>query len=84
MPVIGGSRAPEESTWNADGVWQRQAGDPPVYVPKGYSGSADESQGSFVTDKRDKKRFFIPSGGAGGISEAVLRNDAYSNSGGRP
>jgi len=73
------SRRPgAESKWNNVGVWKKVGENPPTYLPRECSTKVlrVSSRGSWITDKRDGKRFFIPAGGSGGLSESVLCGDA--------
>jgi hypothetical protein len=51
-----------ESEWNALGVWQRVADEPPTYIPKGYPITAPRGveQGTWLVDQRDGKQLFVP------------------------
>lgn len=72
------SQPRSESGWNNLGVWRQVGENPPTYLPRGCSTKVlrVSSHGNWITDKRDRKRFFVPAGGSGGLSESVLCNDA--------
>lgn len=67
-----------EADWNHDKLWYRIADAPPTYLPKGYSRgrSLGPNAGSWMVDKRDGKRIFIPKGGVGDIPEGTYRSVA--------
>lgn len=69
---------PTESQWNAVGLWQRVAENPPTYIPQGYSPTAprDTQHGQWFTDERDGKKIFAPHSGANGFSGQVLGAEA--------
>lgn len=75
-------RSLPEQEWNAEGIWRRVADAPATYIPSDYPAAAPRtpSEGEWLTDERDGKRFFVPAGGVSGLSEAVLRKDAIKNS----
>ena len=75
-----------ESEWNVDRLWYRVEDDPPTYLPRGYGRARSRSPnaGTWITDKRDGKRLFVPKGGANGLPEAVLRAEARNATGGGP
>jgi hypothetical protein len=81
-PVVGAfermGKPPAELDWNSSGVWYRVAGEPAVYLPKGYAADRPrtEQAGSWVVDQRDGKRLFVPFSGANGFSYDVLRAEA--------
>jgi hypothetical protein len=67
-----------ESQWNRPGLWQRVADTPPTYIPVGYPRSAPrtEKEGTWVVDKRDSKRLFVPNTEVNGIGAGVLMGEA--------
>lgn len=71
-------KSPPEAEWNAVGLWQRVAEQPPTYIPRGYPATAprDDRSGQWFSDKRDGKQVFAPHSGANGYSGAVLRAEA--------
>jgi len=69
-----------ESEWNGTRVWRRISDHPPTYLPFGYGSSlpCNERTGTWVVDKRDGKRLFVPNNGVNGYSHAVLMADAQA------
>lgn len=67
-----------ESEWNAQGLWQRVADQPPTYIPKGYPVSAprDDDHGLWLVDARDGKRVFAPRTKVGNTTPGVLLGEA--------
>lgn len=67
-----------ESKWNRARIWQRVRDDPATYLPVGYPKGAprEDSQGEWVVDKRDEKRFLIPHEGVDSWSRNVLFGEA--------
>lgn len=74
--VKGGKKPLPEAAWNSERTWKRVADQPPTYVPYLYKGGID-GPGEWVADERDGKRLFIPAGGVDGLSESVLRAEAW-------
>lgn len=67
-----------ESEWNRARIWYRIDEDPATYLPVGYSKhqSRGESEGVWVVDERDGKRFFIPAVGVEGYKRNLLFAEA--------
>lgn len=67
-----------ESEWNALGIWRCVADQPATYIPKDYPASAPrgETQGSWIVDKRDGKRLFVPKVKVGDLELGVLMGEA--------
>lgn len=67
-----------ESEWNASKLWVKVASGPALYVPRAYGSRIPPAtaRGEWFEDSRDKKKLFVPKGGAGGLSEGVLRGEA--------
>ena len=78
--LVTGSKPESESEWNSERLWRRVGDDPPTYVPAAYTSESTEN-GEWFTDKRDGKRLFVPSGGAEGLPESVLRAEAWMATG---
>ena len=78
----GRNRIVPEGEWNAEHVWRRLSNNPAVYVPAAYPSDQPRSasDGEWVEDERDGKRFFVPNSGVPGMSGSVLKNDALKNS----
>lgn len=71
-------KAEPESQWNESKNWKRVSDDPATYIPTVYPTSAPrtEKEGTWLTDKRDGKRMFVPNGIGGLISTGVLIGEA--------
>lgn len=67
-----------ESEWNRPGLWQRVGDAPATYIPTGYPRSAPrtEKAGTWVVDKRDGKRLFVPNPDVNGVGAGVLMGEA--------
>ena len=74
--VSGDSDPVPESVWNAERTWKKVGDDPPTYVPYNFVGTA-HSSGEWLRDERDGKQLYVPRGGVEGISEEVLRAEAW-------
>ena len=74
--VSGGDDPVPESVWNAERSWKRIGQNPPTYVPYEFEGTPSAS-GEWLRDPRDGKQLYIPQGGVEGISESVLRAEAW-------
>jgi hypothetical protein len=72
------TQLPPESEWNQVQLWQRVGDTPPTYIPKGYGATRPRTsqEGTWVADKRDGKRFFIPNRGVPGCEAGVLMGEA--------
>jgi hypothetical protein len=73
--VTRGKDPDPESVWNRERTWKRISDNPPSYIPYNYTGAL-EGTGEWITDQRDGKRLFVPSGGVEGFPESVLRAEA--------
>jgi hypothetical protein len=71
-------KAEPESEWNESKNWKRVSDEPVTYIPTVYPTSAPrtEKEGTWLTDKRDGKRMFVPNGIGGLISTGVLIGEA--------
>ena len=69
-----------ESEWNSTGIWYRVEGDPPTYLPVGFSRNLPRTgnEGEGVIDERRsaEKRLFVPYFGANDHSFGVLKGEA--------
>lgn len=67
-----------ESEWNRLGLWHQVASDPPTYIPEGYPTTRPRSthDGTWFTDRRDGKRFFVPQVRVNGFDHEVLETEA--------
>ena len=80
------THATTEAEWNRLQIWQRVDDHPPTYVPKGYGATQPRTarEGTWVADKRDGRRFFIPKHGVPGWEAGVLLGEARKLTGYKP
>jgi len=74
---------PNAADWNSLKIWHQVASHPPTYVPAGYGANQPrtESDGTWLRDQRDGKRFFVPKQAVRGLEPGVLMGEAKKASG---
>jgi len=68
----------DQPGWDPLGIWRKQGGKPPVFVPADMPTKAlvDNAHGSWTADAADGSRFFVPKGGTRRYSEGLLKAEA--------
>ena len=69
--------------WNAARIWHQVGSNPPTYVPTGYGFKQprNDHDGTWFTDKRDRKRVFVPNQPVRGWEHGVLIGEAKKETG---